>query len=91
MKKLARVHVEKVVMESGGHYFGATFIKKDDSKRVVNGRLGVKRFLKGGANKVLKPSNSYITVFDRHKKDYITMNLATVTHLNVNGISYEVV
>lgn len=91
MKKLARVHVEKMVQASKGHYFGATFVKKDGSKRTVNARLGVKKYLKGGKNNVVKASNSYVTVFDRHKSAYITMNLATVTNLAVNGERYEVV
>ncbi len=91
MKKIARIKLQGLINSTKGHYFGATFIKKDGTKRVVNGRLGVTKYLKGGVNRVVKSDNSYITVFDRHKGAYITVNLATVSDLRVAGESYEVV
>ncbi len=91
MQKISRTKIQGLIGGTKGHYFGATFIKKDGTKRVVNARLGVTKFLKGGANRVVKPDNAYITVFDRHKNSYITMNLATVSNLTVAGQHYEVV
>ena len=91
MKKLARVHVENVVKTSGGHFFGVTFVKKDKTERTMNARLGVAKFLVGGENRVVKPSNSYMTVWDKHANGYRTINLATITKLSVNGEKFEVV
>lgn len=91
MKKLARVHVEKEVKASGGRFFGVTFEKKDKTLRTMNARLGVTKFLVGGENKVVKPSNSYMTVWDKHANGYRTINLATIKELHVNGEQFKVV
>lgn len=91
MKKVSKTKVESLIKSTNGRYFGATFIKKDGTKRVVNARLGVTKFLKGGVNKVVKASNDYVTVFDRHKGQYITVNMATLINLTVRGEHYKVV
>jgi hypothetical protein len=94
MKKydtLARVHVEKVLTGANGKFFTAVFKKKDGSIRELNGRLGVTAYLKGGENKVVKPSNSYVTVYDVQAKGYRTLNLATLEELRLGGKVYKVV
>ena len=91
MNKISRVKVEALIKTTKGHFFGATFTKKDKSMRVINARLGVTANLKGGKNTVVKQSNSYITVYDTHKRAYRTLNLATVTNLSINGSKYKVV
>jgi hypothetical protein len=90
-RKLARVHAEAYINNTGGRFFTAVFKKQDGSKRVMNGRTGVKRYLKGGVNRVVKPSNSYITMFDVHARGYRTLNLATLEELHLNGAVYKVV
>jgi len=91
MRKLARVHVEREVKASGGKFFGVTFEKKDKTLRTMNARLGVVKFLKGGENKTVKSSNSYMTVWDKHKASYRTLNLATIKELHVNGEKFQVI
>ena len=89
--KISRVKVEGLVKSTKGHFFGVTFVKKDKTTRTMNARLGVTRFLKGGRNNVVKPDNSYVTVWDRHKRGYRTLNLKTVKELHINGNKYKVV
>ena len=91
MKVVARTKVEKLIEGTKGHFFGVTFTKKDGSKRVMNARLGVKRYLKGGRNNVVRDDNNYITVWDTHAKGYRTVNLATVKEVSLNGERYKVV
>ena len=91
MEKLARVHVEKIIRGGGHQFFGVTFEKKDKTLRTMNARLGVEKFLVGGENKVVKPDNSYMTVWDSRAKGYRTINLATITNLNIHGEKYKVV
>ena len=91
MKKIARVHVENLVKSTKGHFFGVKFTKKDHTERVMNARIGVKKFLKGGENKVVGLDNSYMTVWDKHANGYRTVNLATVKELTVDGEHYKVV
>ena len=57
----------------------------------MNARLGVEKFLVGGENKVVKPSNSYVTVWDKHAAGYRSLNLATIQELHVNGSKFKVV
>jgi hypothetical protein len=90
-RKLARVHAEAYIKNTDGKFFTAVFKKKDGSKRVMNGRIGVTRYLKGGENKVVRPDNSYITMFDVHAQGYRTLNLATLEELHLNGAVYKVV
>lgn len=88
---LARVHAEKVINNTAGKFFTAVFEKTDGSTRVMNARLGVTSYLKGGENKVVKPSNSYKTVYDVQAKGYRTLNLGTLQELRANGVTYKVV
>ena len=91
MRTIARTKIDREIKSTNGHFFGVTFTKVDGSKRVMNARLGVTSYLKGGVNKVVRPDNDYITVWDVHARGYRTVNLGTVTHLSVNGETYKVV
>ena len=90
-KKLARVHAEAFINGTDGRFFTATFRKRDGSRRVMNGRIGVTKYLKGGRNNVVKPDNSYLTMFDVHAKGYRSLNLATLEELHLNGSVFKVV
>lgn len=91
MRTIARTKIDRAIKETNGHFFGVTFKKVNGDKRVMNARLGVTSYLKGGENKVVKPDNDYITVWDTHARGYRTVNLATVTDLSLNGERYKVV
>ena len=91
MKRITRVHVERVLASSNGKFFGVTFKKKDDTLRTMNARFGVKKHLKGGSNNVVKDDNAYVTAWDRTKGAYRTINLDTIEKLSVNGEKFEVV
>ncbi len=90
-KRVARVHAEAFINSTGGRFFTAVFKKKDGSRRVMNGRIGVTSYLKGGRNNVVKPDNSYLTMYDVHAKGYRTLNLATLEELHLHGAVYKVV
>ena len=70
------------ILNSKGKFFTVEFIKKDGSVRVINGRLGVKKYLKGGESKL--DANKYITIFDMALKQYRAINRATI--LSVKGL-----
>jgi hypothetical protein len=99
MKKLKPVESVKVLISelklleliksTNGKMFSVTFTKKDGSIRKLNGRLGVKKYLKGGVNTTAHMSN-YINVFDAHKREYRKVNLDTVESLVINSKEYIV-
>ena len=69
---------------SNGGFFTVTFTKKNGSSRVLNGRLGVKKHLRGGTLNYNPKAFDYIIVYDLVSKDYRTVNLNTVTELSSN-------
>lgn len=71
-------YVERI-MNSGGKFFTVTFIKKDGSKRVMNARLGVEKYLKGGTCKLSR--EDYIIVFDMQSKGYRAVNKQSIIDL----------
>ena len=70
------------ILNSNGKIFTVTFLKKDGSLRVINGRLGVTKYLKGGSS-TLNPAD-YITVYDLQSKGYRAINKSTI--IEVKGL-----
>jgi hypothetical protein len=61
-----------------------TFIKQDGSTRILNGRLGVKKYLKGG--KLNANTAEYISIYDVQNKGYRSINRNTIVALRMQGI-----
>jgi hypothetical protein len=92
MKKIARENTRKFIKKAAKkEIVSGVFIKKDGSERTMTFRLGVKKNLQGGENKVERLDRPYMTVFDMQKDDYRTVNLRTLKRITVNGVTYEVV
>lgn len=87
---LNRVKLESMIKSSNGKFISVTFTKKNGELRKLHGRLGVKKDLHGGVNKVVKNSNSYMTIWDKQKSAYRTINLSTVTDLHINKKVYVI-
>lgn len=90
IKVLDRTRVEKVISDNKGKFFSCEFTKKDGSTRKMHGRTGVKKYLRGGVNKVQKQSNSLMTVWEKEVSDYRSVNLSTMTKLTLQGVSYKI-
>ena len=88
---LDRTKVLDELNDNGGKFFSCVFTKADGTERLLHGRTGVKKYLKGGANKVQKKGNSLLTAWDRREEDYRTINLKTLSKLTVRGTSYRIV
>lgn len=70
------------ILNSNGKIFTVEFTKKDGSLRVMNCRIGVTKYLKGGSS-TLNP-DKYITVYDMQSKGYRAINKESI--LNVRGL-----
>lgn len=92
MKKVtvSREKLYKLLEDQDGKFFSVVFKKLDGTKRKINGRLGVKKYLRGGVNKVVRYDNPYETVFDVQKMDYRTANLHTIDKVFANKTEYIV-
>lgn len=74
---------DQFILSSAGKFVTVTFVKKDGTERVMNGRLGVKKHLKGGTS-TLDP-NEYITLFDVVKGGYRAINRKTIKQVTCEG------
>lgn len=72
----------------GTKFFTVEFTKKDGQHRVLNGRLGVKKYLKGGEKTYDTDALDYVTVYDIKAKGYRTLNLNTCTTIKAGKQSH---
>lgn len=73
--------LSQVIEESNGKILTVVFTKKDGTERVLNGRLGVTKYLKGG---VSKTGDQYITIFDLKNGGYRSVNKETIKEVRIN-------
>lgn len=76
---------EQLKKQLGGKFFTVVFTKKDGSVRKLNGRLGVKKHLRGGEKSFSDAQINALTVFDLKAKGYRTVKLDKVTSLKCGG------
>lgn len=89
--QLSRVNLKTFLQSQLDRFVGIDFVKKDGSRRMLNGRLGVKSLLKGGRNKVEAIDRPYVTLFDAQLNQYRTVNLETVSQVRASGKVYDVI
>ena len=78
----------KMIKSTKGRWFSCSFIKKDGSKRVMNGRIGCHKGIKGVGRKFQK--ENLVTVFDAQAKEYRMINVDTMLTFNCGGFSWKV-
>ena len=88
---ISKDEAKKLIKDTKGKFFTVTFIKKDGTTRVMNARLGVKAYLKGGELPYDADAKGLIPVFDIPKRAYRIVNLKTITDLKIGNNTYKVV
>jgi hypothetical protein len=78
--------LDEIILNSGGKFVTITFTKKDGSERVLTGRLGVTKHLKGGVSTL--NADHYITIYDVQSEGYRAVNRATIKSVKCNGELY---
>jgi hypothetical protein len=74
-----------------GEFFTVTFVKRTDgSTRTLNGRLGVRKYLKGGDLPYDAAAKELLPVFDAQKGDYRMIDLRSMISAKVGGQEYIV-
>lgn len=87
-KNISLKEAEYILRSTKGKVFSVVFIKKDGSERKLQGRLGVRKNLKGvGSN--MQAHKQYITVYEMHDT-YKNVNLSTICSVTFGGIHYNV-
>ena len=65
--------------------FTVEFIKKDNTLRVMNCRLGVKKHLRGGELPYDAKAKNLLPVFDLQKGEYRIINVDTLKKVTFEG------
>lgn len=76
--------IDDLLLSSDGKMVTVQFVKKDGTLRTLNGRLGVKKHLKGGVS-TLNPAQ-YVTIYDVQNKGYRAVNRKTIVGLRIGGL-----
>lgn len=82
----------KLIELLNGKFFTVEFTKKDGTKRIMNCRTGVKKYLSnnGKTIQITKPiDNGILRVFDLQKNEYRSINLDTVNRITFNKVTYK--
>ena len=90
---ISRPEAKQMIKDTKGKFFTVTFTKKDGTTRVMNARLGVKAYLKGGElpyDPASKGTYGLIPVFDIPKKAYRMINVDTITKIKIGNNEYQV-
>ena len=76
--------IDDLLLSSDGKMVSVQFVKKDGTLRTLNGRLGVKKHLKGGVSTL--DHNQYVTIYDVQNKGYRAVNRKTIVGLRIGGL-----
>ena len=79
-------NVDEFKKTVGGKFFTVEFTKKDGSTRILNGRLGVKKHLRGGRIRYNASEKGNIIVYDTVEKDYRSFKLANLKALKCGKV-----
>ena len=78
--------LSKVIECSEGRFFTVEFVKKDGSTRILNGRLGVEKYLKGGDCTIDR--TKFVIVYDVQSKGYRAVNRETILSVKIDGVKF---
>lgn len=79
------MHIADFIAKSNGKFVSVTFIKKDGTARVLNGRTGVTKHLKGGVSTV--NHDQYMVVYDTVAQGYRCVNKDTIVSVTCEGLT----
>jgi len=88
--KISKVTAKDMIQNSKGKIFTATYIKKDNSSRVMNCRLGVHKGVTGAGMKYNPDDYNLIPVYDMQNKGFRMVDVNTLLSIQINKQSYEV-
>lgn len=87
---ITKEQAKQLIKDTKGKFFTVTFIKKDGTTRVMNARLGVKVYLKGGELPYNPDEKGLIPVYDVKTGGYRMVNVNTITKLKIGNNEYNV-
>jgi len=78
--------LEQVIRSTHGKIFRATFIKRSTGeRRILVGRLGVRKFVSGKGMSYVPREHNLISVFDFQKMEYRTIPIEGLLEVKFRG------
>ena len=91
METINKDKAKELISQSNGRIFSAVFIKKDNTHRLINARLGKRYKSKTGKAAPYKPSNyNLLPVYDMRIKAFRMINFNTLLTLTINKTNYKI-
>ena len=91
--KLPLVDIIQLIKDTKGAFFTVKFIKKDGTERIMNCRLGVKKYLHGGELPYDPVAKGLLPVWDpvaaKTSDGYRIINTNTILSAKIGGKEYE--
>lgn len=83
------MNTQELIKEmNSGKIFTAEFIKKDNTRRVINCRTNVKKYVTGKGLSFNPTAKNLLPVFDLQKKQYRFINLSTLISVTIKQKKY---
>jgi hypothetical protein len=76
--------IKQFINETSNKFMSVTFIKKDNTVRTINGRLNVKKYLKGGTSTVNR--EKFLILYSIADKGYRAVNKDSILSIAVDGV-----
>jgi len=89
-RTISKQEAAQIIKSTKGKYFTVSFTKKDGTNRVMNARLGVKAYLKGGSLPYDPIEKGLLPVYDVKTKGYRMININSISKLKVGEEVYLV-
>lgn len=84
---MKKYFIRKILEANGGQFVTVTFTKKDGTERVLTGRAGVVKYLRGGI-RTTDPKDYFILY--EIGNGYRNVNLDTISRIKANGVTLNV-
>ena len=92
MKTITQDKAKQLISQSNGRIFSAIFVKKDNSHRLINARLGKHYKSKTGKAAPYKAKEyNLLPVYDMQIKAFRMLNFNTLLTLTINKNKYKII
>lgn len=76
--------IKQFINEASNKFMTVTFIKKDNTVRTINGRMNVKKYLRGGKCKLNR--DKFLILYSNADKGYRAINKDSILSVAVDGV-----
>lgn len=76
--------IKQFINETSNKFMSVTFIKKDGAVRTINGRLNVKKYLRGGSATV--DINKFLIMYSIQDKGYRAIAKDRILSVSTDGV-----